>query len=237
MSNVAAAAHAEPQAEPLPTNRQTWSALGIALAAGACAMIAPVLALAVLAGLGVRALTKANTLRVNLAAFLPPAIAALIVGAFVGLAGIIGVIFVWRVFEDCRWSIRAAAAPARETQSLPRAAHAYLTPLFGISVVAYTAPHMIAGLPLDLPHVPPWVPLIIGVLTIASVGDWMLRRAVDWRLGELARGPAAHMLAHHIIFLLAFGLTLDVSAGIVALVAWRLAHAAAAPQPNFTAVP
>jgi hypothetical protein len=31
------------------------------------------------------------------------------------------------------------------------------------------------------------------------------------------------LLTHHAIFLLAFGLTLDVSAGIAALLAWRLA--------------
>jgi hypothetical protein len=47
------------------------------------------------------------------------------------------------------------------------------------------------------------------------------------------------LATHHAIFLLSFGFALDVSAGIVALVAWRLAHAAPlrAPQASFTAVP
>jgi hypothetical protein len=45
------------------------------------------------------------------------------------------------------------------------------------------------------------------------------------------------MLSHHLLFVLAFGLMLDVSAGIVAMLAWRLAHAAPARQPSFTAVP
>jgi hypothetical protein len=85
---------------------------------------------------------------------------------------------------------------------------------------------MIAGLPLDLPHVPSWVPLGIGALTAGALFDWGLRRAADWRLGELAAAPAAHLLTHHAIFLLAFGFSFDVSAGIVALIAWRLAHAA-----------
>jgi hypothetical protein len=85
---------------------------------------------------------------------------------------------------------------------------------------------MIAGLPLDLPHAPFWIPLAFGVIAAGAVFDWGLRRAADWRLGELAAAPALHLLTHHAVFLLAFGLTLDVSAGVVALMAWRLAHAA-----------
>jgi hypothetical protein len=82
---------------------------------------------------------------------------------------------------------------------------------------------MVAGLPLDLPHVPMWLPVGVGALAGCAFFDWGLRRAADWRLGELAVAPAAHLLTHHAIFLLAFGLTLDVSAGIAALLAWRLA--------------
>jgi hypothetical protein len=96
---------------------------------------------------------------------------------------------------------------------------------------------MIAGLPLDLPHVPVWVPLTAGVLAIGALFDWGLRRAADWRLGELAAAPAAHLLTHHILFMLAFGLMIDVSAGIVALAAWRLAHAVPLRQASLTAVP
>jgi hypothetical protein len=96
---------------------------------------------------------------------------------------------------------------------------------------------MIAGLPLDLPHVPAWVPLALGALAAGAFFDWALARAADWRLGELAPSPAAHLLAHHAVFLLAFGLGLDVSAGIVMLMAWRLAHAAPLRQASFTAVP
>jgi len=34
------------------------------------------------------------------------------------------------------------------------------------------------------------------------------------------------LLTHHIMFVVAFGLMIDVSAGVVILMAWRLAHAA-----------
>jgi hypothetical protein len=183
---------------------------------------------------------RGASVRVNMASLAGPGFAALIVGALVGLDGAIGVLFVWRLVADAGWSVREAARLAhtegRPAQATRRAlAHAWLTPLYGLALVAYTAPHMVAGLPLDLPHAPVWVPLFAGGAAAVSFFDWALRRAADWRLGELAAGQSAHLLAHHALFLLAFGLTLDVSAGIVALMAWRLAHAA--PQASFTAVP
>jgi hypothetical protein len=85
---------------------------------------------------------------------------------------------------------------------------------------------MVAGLPLDLPHVPILIPLVAGIAAAGAFFDWALQRAADWRLGELAAAPALHLLLHHALFMLAYGLTLDVSAGIVALLAWRLANAA-----------
>jgi hypothetical protein len=91
---------------------------------------------------------------------------------------------------------------------------------------------MIAGLPLDLPHVPVWLVIAAGVLTAGAVFDWGLRRAAAWRLGELASAPAAHLLIHHVVFLAAFGLMIDVSAGVVMLAAWRLLHAAPLRAPQ-----
>ncbi len=206
-------------------------ALMVALGAGGLALLAPPLALLALAALAARTLMRAEAVRLDLPALAGPVVAALIVGAFVGLAGAIGVLFVWRLIADARWSAgeakRLAAAAGRPAETTFKALlHAWLTPLYGLALVAYTAPHMIAGLPLDLPHVPVWVPLGVGSLAAVTLFDWGLRRAADWRLGELAGAPAAHLLTHHAIFLAAFGFGLDVSAGIVALAAWRLAHAA-----------
>src|SRR5262245_51256880 len=221
--------------EPGATSRlglgHSQYALLVAFAAGALALAAPPLAILVLAALGAHALMRAEAARIDVAAFAGPLAAALIVGAFVGLAGGVGVLFAWRLIADARWSIgearRLAAAAGRPAETTFKAlAHAWLTPCYGLALVAYTAPHMIAGLPLDLPHVPIWVPLGAGVLAAGALFDWGLRCAADWRLGELAGAPAAHLLAHHAIFLLAFGFGLDVSAGVVALMAWRLAHAA-----------
>ncbi|MBY0562785.1 MAG: hypothetical protein K2P58_01265 [Hyphomonadaceae bacterium] len=211
-----------------------------ALGVGAIAMVSPLLALATLAVLATTTLLRAPLLRTDVTAFAGPVLAALVVGVFAGLDGAVGVLFVWRLFADARWSAGEAtrlatlAGRPHETSALSLA-HVWTTPLFGLALVAYTAPHMVAGLPLDLPHVPLWVPIAAGVIAGAAVFDWALRRAAEWRLNDLALAPTAHLLAHHALFLLAFGVGLDVSAGIVAMAAWRLAHAAR--QPSFTAVP
>ena len=221
---------------------ETLAPFAVALSAGAVALIAPPAALLIVAALGAHTLMRRPTLRVDLVSLAGPAFATLIVGAFVGLAGAIGVLFVWRLISDTRWSVREAQRLAHAAGRPVEAgwkslAHAWATPVYGLSLVAYTAPHMIAGLPLDLPHVPFWIPLMFGVIAAGAVFDWGLRRAADWRLGELAAAPALHLLTHHAVFLLAFGFMMDVSAGVVALMAWRLTHAAPLRQPSFTAVP
>lgn len=228
---IPASALALPTGPAARTSAASHFALALAISVGALALFAPPLALLALAALGAHALMRGESVRIDVAALLGPIVAALIVGALIGLAGGIGVLFVWRMAADTRWSVQeavrlanAAGRPAETTfKSL---AHAWLTPLYALTLVAYTSPHMVAGLPLDLPHVPAWLPLGAGALAAAGFFDWGLRRAADWRLGELAAAPAAHLLTHHVLFLAAFGLNLDVSAGIVALMAWRLVHAA-----------
>ncbi|MBK8545528.1 MAG: hypothetical protein IPL62_19565 [Caulobacteraceae bacterium] len=212
-----------------------------ALALGAVSLISPPLAILGLALLSARVLLSGESVRIDWAALLGPALASLLVGIFVGLPGAIGTLFVWRLFADTRWStaeaVRLAAAAGRPSETTFKAlVHAWLTPFYGLTLVAFTAPHMIAGLPLDLPHVPVWVVIGAGVLAAGAFFDWGLRRAADWRLGELAAAPASHLLIHHILFVTAFGLMIDVSAGVVMLLAWRLMHAAPLRQ-SFTAVP
>lgn len=225
---------------------RTTFALLVALSAGVIALVSPPAALLVLSALGARVLLQQQLPHINLTELALASLAALSVSAVFGLAGAIGVLFAWRLLADTRWSVaeakRLATAAGRPAEtSLRELAHAWATPLFGISIVAFTAPHMIAGLPLDLPHVPFWVPVLLGAAAAGLVFDWALKRAADWRLGELAGAPAMHLAAHHVVFALGFGFMIDVSAGLVALIAWRLAHAApfklGEPQPSFTAVP
>lgn len=232
------------------TNRAHLAApLAAVMMAGAAAVLSyltPAGALVLLALLGARA-SIFRTAPISPLSIAAPMAAALLAGASMGVAGGIGALFAWRLIADTQWSLRQARAIASTTTDLrPRARlggelHAWLTPLFGLALMAYTAPHMVAGLPLDLPHPPFWAPLLLGIAAAVAVFDWLLRRAAEWRLGEIDKPAALHFVCHHGLFLAAFGLGLDVSAGIVALVAWRLAHAAPPPtwprQLSFTAVP
>jgi hypothetical protein len=213
----------------------------VAFAAGAVSILSPPLAVLGLTLLAARVLFSGESVRIDWLTLIGPALAALTVGGFFGLPGAIGTVFVWRLVADTRWSMgeatRLAAAAGRPSETTFKAmAHAWMTPLFGLTLVAYTAPHMIAGLPLDLPHVPSWLVIGLGIIAAGAFFDWGLQRAADWRLGELATAPTSHLLIHHIMFVLAFGLMIDVSAGVVMLIAWRLAHAAPLRQ-SFTAVP
>lgn len=216
----------------------------LALAVGMLSTFAPQVAVLLLALFGARALLHANEIRFDAYALIGPLLAAVIVGVAVGPAGAMGVLFVWRLHADARWSVneakRLAVISGRPAESTPQAlVHLWLTPLYGLALVAYTSPHMIAGLPLDLPHISPWVPVFAGCIAFIGFADWALRAAADWRLGELAVAPAAHVLAHHALFLAAYGVTGDVSSGIVSLLAWRLVQASPfnAAQANLTAVP
>ena len=224
---------------------QSLAALVAAIVAGGVALISPPMALSVLAALAARVLLRAeHAPKFNIATLAGPALAACVVGSFVGLAGAVGVLFVWRLQADVRWSLgeaaRLARANARPAQATWRSlAHGWMTPAYGLALVAFTSPHIIAGLPLDLPHIPVWVPAAAGAVALVVVADWLLRRAADWRLGEIAVAPTVHMLTHHALFLLAFGAMFDLSAGIVTLAAWRLVHAApfGSAQASLTAVP
>ncbi|MEQ1811621.1 MAG: hypothetical protein ABL889_16945 [Terricaulis sp.] len=212
-----------------------------ALAIGGVSIISPPLAVLGLALLAARVLFSGESVRIDWLTLIGPALAALTVGGFFGLPGAIGTVFVWRLIADTRWSMseatRLSVAAGRPAETTFKAlAHAWMTPLFGLTLVAYTAPHMIAGLPLDLPHVPSWLVIGAGIVAAGAFFDWGLQRAADWRLGELAAAPTSHLLIHHIMFVLAFGLMIDVSAGVVMLIAWRLAHTAPLRQ-SFTAVP
>jgi hypothetical protein len=213
-----------------PAHRSLFAMI-TALSVGLSALIAPPVAVLGVAALGARAIMSGATVQLDVRLLLAPLALALAIGAMFGLASGVGMFFACRLFVDARWSVNEAARIAR-AQGRPQDAtiastlHAWLTPAYGLALVAFTAPHMIAGLPLDLPHVPALVPIVAGGLAVGALFDWALRRTADWRLGELCQAQTAHLLSHHIVFVAAFGLTLDVSAGIVALIAWRLAHAA-----------
>lgn len=200
-------------------------AVAIAAAAGACALVWPPGALLVLAVLAARAIV-AGLGRVSIIDIVAPCVAAAAVAACVSPAAGIGALFVWRLIADSRWSI-AEEARLSSIAGVAAASRVslVLTPAFGLAMVAYSAPHMLAGLRLDLPHLPLWAPMVLGGFALAGLFDWALRCGADVRLGVFALRPATHQAAHHLLFLAAYGAAHDVTAGLAAMIAWRLAHA------------
>ena len=153
----------------------SWRALALAAGAGLLAVVSPPASLLALALLAARALVHSPNRQLELSDFAGPLLATLIAGAFVGISGAVGVIFAWRLFSDARWSIgesrRLAALAGLPPQRLwASELHLWLTPAFGLALVAYTSPHMIAGLPLDLPHVPLMIPVAVGCLAAGAAG-------------------------------------------------------------------
>ncbi|MGE0829063.1 MAG: hypothetical protein AB7O04_06905 [Hyphomonadaceae bacterium] len=192
------------------------AALGLGLLAPPLALlsVAAALAFALLARAGAPA-------KIDWRALAGPLFAAALVGAFWGFDGAMGALFVWRVWADARWSVREARRLGAAESGLA-AAHWWTTPALGVAIAAYSAPHVLLGLPLDLPHAPLAAPLIAGAAAMIAFGDWAINRLTQWRLGAAASAATPHALAHHGVFLAAYALSPDISAGLAALIVWRL---------------
>src|SRR5262249_52733376 len=99
--------------------------IAAALFAGLFAVFAPMAAVLVLAVPAARTLIQSNDLRLDAYALVGPLLAAVLVGLVVGPAGGMGVLFVWRLQADTRWSVgettRLANISGRPSETTPRA--------------------------------------------------------------------------------------------------------------------
>jgi hypothetical protein len=66
---------------------------------------------------------------------------------------------------------------------------------------------------------------IFGVAYALAAVDWIVRILARWRLGENRPAPVAFDASFHVVILAGFVLSPDVSAGVIALVAYRMALA------------
>ncbi|MFZ4121037.1 MAG: hypothetical protein ACOYKM_05170 [Caulobacterales bacterium] len=178
-----------------------------------------------------------------------------------GIPGAMGAAFTWLMVDSIRsvfaQSVRVGQMePGGYGRNLLRL-HLILLPVFAFSLVAAAAPHVLLGLPLDLPHPPVVAVIALGLMTILACAEVLLRGLTRWRLGEPRWLAAAHDMSWLVLILVAFILASDISAGVMGLIAFRLAFLAdlrlPAPrevreaieglkpqptlQPSFTAVP
>lgn len=218
-----------PLSVPTTTRDRTRFAAAAAFATLALGLIAPPLALLALACAVAGVCVTRTALRTSWRDCIGPGAAIAAVGLTWGWDGAMGAVFAWRVIADARWSGREAQRLAR-TAGAPQdtrfgALHAWMTPALALAVAAHTAPHVLLGLPLDLPHLPWIAPALLGAATAFALFDWGVRRLAEWRLGGLAAAPAQHALAHHALFLGAYVFSGDLSAGLIAMIVWRLTQA------------
>lgn len=208
-----------------PAQRDSLAAAGAALVALAVSMAAPVAGLLVLAGLVAAALMSNRPV----AAWRPDRLAwgglmvAAAAGAAAGAPGFVGGLFCWFLADSARAAVRrsavfAGAAPQRISERLPLMCVAAFAGL----LVAAAAPHVVMGLPLDLPHPPMALIVAAGVAYALTAVDWLVRILARWRLGESRPSQTAADASFHAVILAGFVLSNDVSAGVVALIAYRL---------------
>ncbi len=208
-----------------PHQARSLVSLASALLAMAAAFVAPPMGLLVLAALGALGLVSAEQpIRPRLDALALTGLAALAAAAAAaGFAGATGVMFAWFVMESARSQNRRSRALATLAQGgLAERAAIWLAAAFAILLVAAAAPHVVMGVPLNLPHPPVLAIWATGLFYALSVVDWIVRNLARWRLGEGRLAPVAADATFHIVMLAGFALCPDVSAGLAGLVAYRL---------------
>ena len=202
---------------------------GLVLAVGLWAAPAAVLCVAAIALL---AATQVGRMRGRSLAWTDFVGAALtLIGAALdGGAGALGGALLWFVLDAVRASAargRMLAAAEAPGQAVRRRAHLWLLAAFAISVVAIRSPHVLLGLPVEIPHPPAALAAALGAALALSIVDWLVRELADWRLGEPRWVSGLNDVATLVAILAAFVLIDDVSAGVMGVLALRLARPAA----------
>lgn len=203
-------------------------AMACALAALFLASLAPIAGVLLLAALAAAALmTRRAPMR-----WRPDAlawggmIAAAAAAAAAGAPGLVGCLFCWFLADCAKAAIsRSAAMTGAGSHPLSERLPLILVAAFACLLVAAAAPHVVMGLPLDLPHPPSGLITILGVAYALAAVDWLVRVLARWRLGENGPAPVACDASFHMVILAGFVLSSDVSAGVTALVAYRIAMA------------
>jgi hypothetical protein len=193
--------------------------IGIAVAAGLLALVAPVVA-AVLLGavaLGLAAVGWQPDTRL-LRGPLPPLVAVAIAGILLGPVGAVAAALSWRaLFEVAR---------TRETQGLsepPWMAMGYRwAPVIAALLYRLNAPDVLVA--------------AAGAIAIIALCDWALRRLAEWRLGEPQPFDTQAYIASQARVTLMVLIFPDPLAGLAAFTALALARAnEARPQQAYAA--
>lgn len=133
----------------------------------------------------------------------------------------------WQWFHYVRQSYgierayrRKAAANAEIDDYVSTRALA-LVPIFGIVYRSWQQQPQYLGMDIRYLPVPELVVWIVGGLTLAAVGWWLVQSARAALQGRLASAHFLYMVSHHAVFLVGYVLIPDITAGWLVLNVWH----------------
>jgi hypothetical protein len=223
----------------------TAATLGIALACGCAASIAPRLfgpiLLADLWFLGyhhvVATFTRLSFDRASFRAhhlivlWLPIAVITVVlcIGVLWGLGSIVTLYLYWQWFHYARqsWGVaqvyRRKSGVAARAQALEQLGF-YLVPLWGILNRSHQAPAQFLSMPVHVLPVPDALLSLVRAAAIASVALWFAGRARLWWQGRLPLAHTLYVATHYLIFFVAYIALDNIDVGWLTINIWHNAQ-------------
>jgi hypothetical protein len=96
-----------------------------------------------------------------------------------------------------------------------------LTPIFGIVYRSWQHQEKYLGMDIRYLPVPEIVVWIVGALTVAAVGWWLVQSAIAVTQQRLAPAHFLYQLSHQLVFLVGYVLIPDITAGWLVLNVWH----------------
>jgi hypothetical protein len=148
-----------------------------------------------------------------------------------GIWAIVSIYFYWQWFHYARqsWGVskayqRKAPEGARFDPEWLAQAQLWLLPIWGVLARSQQDSATFLGMPIEFVPVDRWLVDIVGMLAIASLALWAVRRLQDWRAGRLAPAHTFYMASHHLIFFIAYIAIPDLTAGWLVANIWHNAQ-------------
>ena len=163
---------------------------------------------------------------------LPVMVLASVVGLHFALGtwAIVTVYFFWQWYHYVRQSYgisvfykRKAPLPVKEDDRIARLT-LWAVPVWGLVYRCAQGWDTFLGLPVYIPHLPPWVFFVATIGCVGLVAWWCVRRILSWREGRLPLGHTLFMLSHFVAFYVGYVLIEDISIGWLVANIWHNAQ-------------
>ena len=164
--------------------------------------------------------------------YLPPIVLAAVAGAAIGIGAwvVASTYLYWQWWHYTRQSYgihqiyRKKDGP--RTFGSPKLALGliYIVPLWGVAHRSHQGATEFLSLDLKVLPVPAEAVTVLGVLSIALIGAWLVQQAQAWRAGRLAGWHSLYLASHVAIFVVGYVLIGDIDHGWLAINVWHNAQ-------------